>query len=777
MNNPRDPYLRPNTNWTCGGSGNECDHCPGPVAGRCSARPRCQPIKMGESWISTLDPKLGTCLIGPLPDGQCCQGPGVCSPRLSLRGYRRAFTWSCIALTIAVAFCGFSSRWRGEFLAPGPLTSHHAQVLKGEGIDRCAACHQSATQPVTQWLASTFTGNHHGSTTQSQLCLKCHGEMLPQPTALSPHNLDPATLAQYTAKLTGLSTAVSGSHTESLACSTCHREHHGAEHNLSTMTDRQCQTCHSTNFHSFESNHLEFAATFPARRRARIAFDHVTHKSTHFAGKNREFDCRACHVGDAMQNVELLASFETTCMECHQQQIEKNESLAILTLPLIDLDSIRKSGATVSAWPISATGQFDGSIPPLMKVLLSADPQVREALDQLGPRFQFSDVDSTKVNQVRLAAGIANGIKSLVDELAIDAQSTLRRRMAQSLGISSDSPPLNDWLASVPSDKLQTLKATWFGRVTVPGDDASKQSISSMWLPSEHDVLARYNPARASPANTFDDQDLVPNPLKDKMRPPPNLADSQRPAGAEVTLQQSQGSIPDDELLAANPLRDGSLANLKAPVDTASAPVAQLEPADLVAGNQAENESIAAKPPTPSRQPQVNDLWQIDDTTLNIAYKPTHHLDSSLKSLFDLIALSENKDSNPSVHQLFQQLTSDVSVGACGKCHTADRANSAHIVNWKAVYRNASARSFTSFSHQPHLIDSSGKSCTNCHRLDVDRVQTSQFHGDDPHKFASNFQPIRKSECASCHQRGMASNSCTQCHNYHVGTHVGLNEK
>ncbi len=791
MNKPRDSYLRPNSNWTCGGSGNECDHCPGPVAGRCSARPRCQPIKMGELWVPTLDPKLGTCLIGPLADGQCCQGPGACSPRMSLRGYRRAFTWCCVALTVAALFCGFSPRWRGEFLAPGPLTSHHAQVLAGQGIDRCAACHQSAAQPFTQWLASTATGNHHGSTSQSQLCLKCHGDMLPQPTALAPHNLDPDTLAQYTAKLTGVSTSISNSHAESLACSVCHREHHGADHELSTMTDRQCQTCHSTNYHSFESNHLEFAATFPARRRARIAFDHVTHKTTHFAGKSREFDCRACHIGDATQNVQLLASFESTCMECHQQQIEENEGLAIFSLPLIDLDAIRKSGSTVAAWPISATGQFDGRIPPLMKVLLSADPRVRGALEQLGPRFQFSDIDSTKVEQVRLAAAIANGIKTLIDELAIDTQATLRRRMAQSLGVSSDAPPLNDWLASVPADRLQTLKANWFARVTGPDDDAFKQSSSSLWIPSESDILARYNPSPTSRTKVSDDQDLVPNPLKDKLRPPSGLANSQLPAAVKPpgeapqpavtggTFRTGQASIPDDELLANNPLCDGNLNNLKKPVAAAVVAVAPIEPADTVTPNANDNESSAVElaGSVAHLQPSENSRWQIDNTTLNVEYRPVQHRDNSLKSLFDLIALSENKDGNPSVQQLFQQLSSDVGAGACGKCHTADRAATSHVVNWNASYRSATASGFTSFSHKPHLIDSSGQSCTNCHRLEVGRALTSQFHGDDPHKFASNFQPIRKSECATCHQRGMASNSCTQCHNYHVGNQISLNKK
>jgi hypothetical protein len=151
-------------------------------------------------------------------------------------------------------------------------------------------------------------------------------------------------------------------------------------------------------------------------------------------------------------------------------------------------------------------------------------------------------------------------------------------------------------------------------------------------------------------------------------------------------------------------------------------------------------------------------------------------VDASLKSLFDLVAGSENKSSNRSVRLLFQQLTSEVGAGTCGKCHTVDREQDAHVVNWKAVYRTTSTRGFTAFSHYPHLLDSSGGSCVSCHRLDESERKSVTFHGDDPHQFASNFTPIRKADCAACHQQGMAKNTCTECHNYHVGSPVSLKD-
>ncbi len=851
MNQLRDPYLRPNNHWECGSASGDCDPCPGPVGGRCPARPRCHPIKMGEKWVATLDPKLGKCVLGPLPNGQCCQGPGTCSPRPSLRAYRTAFVWCCVALTIAGLSFGFSKPRRAGFLAPGPLSSHHAQVLKGEGFDRCTACHEAASQTISQWLASTLGVGHHATTSQPQLCLRCHGEQFAESLALAAHNLDPDVLGQFTARVSGAAIPTSHSHREPIACSTCHREHHGSTFNLSQLTDRQCQTCHATQFQSFESNHLEFPASYPLRRRSRIAFDHAAHQAVHFASKNREFDCRSCHVADALQNVQLLQSYERTCQECHQQQVLENESLTLLTLPWIDTEAIRQSGSAVPQWPAPASGQFDGSIPPLMKVLLAADPQARAALDQLGFEFQFSDVDRSNHDQVRLAAEVANGINALVDELAEDAVAALRHRLAQSLGCAEDAKPLNDWLASVPIDALRSLKATWFAqngatsKLTdqnswvarpessmgvvkstsnattpfakpqgVPPNSSSTlgerhgmptNPLSSAWLPGENDILARLGGVMDHPTSPQESDELVPNPLKGLVRPSsgqpvlksPAFDNSQQSTAAtdsQVGSNERVGDaaqtpapkIPDDELLAINPLRDGNLPKIGGALATPSTP----QPG----ASDSPNAPIVVAPQSAAF---TSDGWRVDGATMTISYRPGKHLDGSLQALLNLIASIESKQENSAAQHLFEHLTSDVGVGACGKCHTVDRDSDGHSVNWKTQYRDPTIRGFTSFSHRPHLVSfevpsppprvrgqgegslensdsplmaGTNHNCTSCHQLETGRTTAAQSRGDDPRVFASDFAPIRKATCAACHQSGLAKNGCTECHNYHIGS-------
>ena len=45
----------------------------------------------------------------------------------------------------------------------------------------------------------------------------------------------------------------------------------------------------------------------------------------------------------------------------------------------------------------------------------------------------------------------------------------------------------------------------------------------------------------------------------------------------------------------------------------------------------------------------------------------------------------------------------------------------------------------------------------------------ASFDDHDPRTFAANFTPIEKPLCTDCHVAREAGDSCTMCHNYHVG--------
>jgi hypothetical protein len=42
------------------------------------------------------------------------------------------------------------------------------------------------------------------------------------------------------------------------------------------------------------------------------------------------------------------------------------------------------------------------------------------------------------------------------------------------------------------------------------------------------------------------------------------------------------------------------------------------------------------------------------------------------------------------------------------------------------------------------------------------------YKGYDPDKFVSNFTPVKKETCASCHGKRQVRRDCLLCHKYHV---------
>ena len=100
-----------------------------------------------------------------------------------------------------------------------------------------------ATRPleagVAGWTASLVIA-HGDRPTQSQLCMKCHAKTISRQLALAAHNVPPELLQQITqdwetrrqgdeeSPESHPSVSPLPSPLSSIACATCHREHHGA---------------------------------------------------------------------------------------------------------------------------------------------------------------------------------------------------------------------------------------------------------------------------------------------------------------------------------------------------------------------------------------------------------------------------------------------------------------------------------------------------------------------------------------------------------------------
>ena len=388
--------------------------------------------------------------------------------RPSLRHRRRVMSICVIAFTIGSLLIILSSPYSKEFLAPGPLHSSHAQLLAGQGADRCAACHSGSSSSTFGWIAHAFSGASNEQT-QSQLCLECHKASMNESFALNPHNVAPAELkkkspfqnASFVSKLK--MPPVTANH--EIACSACHREHKGIK-DLKAMTDSQCQSCHQSNFHSFETDHPEFT-NWPVASKQNIAFDHSTHSLKHFPGSGTEFNCSQCHLDDAWQNAKIQAPFEQACASCHEKKIVDSgtDGFALLSVPVLDMKAIEKQNLNVGSWPLAATGDFDGTFPPAMRLFLMADPDAGPILASKPDSFEFADFDPANDGDVRDAVTIAWSIKRLLHELSLHGSPAVKRRLESTLGREIEDDDVSDILNGMDDRSFAGAARRWFPKL------------------------------------------------------------------------------------------------------------------------------------------------------------------------------------------------------------------------------------------------------------------------------------------------------------------------
>ena len=441
MRDPRQPattdgYQRPQQAWQCG-LADEGPACPlGPNgSGCCPVSAACRPVRDGERWHCNRSAlRGGPCADGPGHDG-ACSIVYHCTPVRSLRTRRGRFVVAAAVATIGAACMALSGPWRNELIAPGPLSVHHAQLLEGRNATlRCTQCHAAGDATVAQWWKRS-TGDSSQGTTQSTLCLACHGEAIGRESALAAHGVGVEQLedargedapARFESRLRDPR--------EAIACAACHREHQGLNHNLTAMSDDGCQACHREQYDSFAGDHPEFAQ-WPYERRTRIAFDHASHQMKHYPAEKREFACAACHQADATGERQMTSSYATSCAECHDKALvaSMSEGVPLVSPPTLDVETLVAAGHDVGPWPEEATGDFEGTPPMPTMLLLAADPKVVEAAEVLGAALDLYDVDPEDEKQLAAAATVAWAVKSLAEDLADRGPTAIGERLAKLL--------------------------------------------------------------------------------------------------------------------------------------------------------------------------------------------------------------------------------------------------------------------------------------------------------------------------------------------------------
>ncbi|MEN0109251.1 MAG: hypothetical protein AAF805_00865 [Planctomycetota bacterium] len=395
---------------------------------------------------------------------------------------------------------------------PGPLSSHHAQVIaRANWSERCATCHPGANRGPTAWLADAWHGGASradtSALTQSDLCLSCHADLAGEGRApLLAHGLPAGafreaigddraiTRASLASRPPLSASAHGGDESDPLACAACHQEHHGAGHDLSAITDARCQACHQERYASFASGHPDFGL-WPTKRRTRIAFSHASHAGKHFVEAKQRFDCRACHLPDATGDLTARPSYSDACASCHEADLRSSfgDGLAMIALPSLDAEAL--PGVDESNWPADAIGDFDGEPPLTMRLLLATDRDAAAAMRRLGADFSFFDIDAGDDDQVADAAAIVGALRALLDELQEDGHGAIGYRVRTLVG-DANVAPVSEYVGRLPVELVDRLQSTWLaGREGEPGYDAVEdRREGGGWLLDKRSLALRYRP-------------------------------------------------------------------------------------------------------------------------------------------------------------------------------------------------------------------------------------------------------------------------------------------
>ena len=365
----------------------------------------------------------------------------------------------------------------------------------------------------------------HATQADSRLCLSCHDDL--GASALFAHSLEPEQLAGRTlharrakqqseppsilqfASLTG-----SSPKTHAIACSSCHREHHGRSSDLKTLSDTQCQNCHAKQFHSFGRGHPDFG-DFPHKRRTRIYFDHALHFQKYFA--EAEFQrlmpdgappssCTSCHAADPTGGMMRTRGFDQSCAGCHESEIVDVDfpGIPFFALPRLPssspLPGANAMPSSVGEWP--ASDSIAGELPAFMRLLLRNDEMfqsVRQALVVEGRQLMRVDAEHQEV-----AVSFSLAIKQLLHDVAQNGDVALTDRLG---GEFSDFA----FLSALIAPSLREATHAWFPNLqseieaiaadqSLPKPEATvtsrgqRASTGLGWYVSHHDRTIRYRP-------------------------------------------------------------------------------------------------------------------------------------------------------------------------------------------------------------------------------------------------------------------------------------------
>ncbi len=359
-----------------------------------------------------------------------------------------------------------------QFLMPGPLSSAHG------AIKNCSSCHARSGDGKLSWVHGIVA---LGSTADSKACLTCHKI---SESAFNPHGASAEVLKKSTLRLVNIATGspqslsaraqtaalpmqkmISGG----LNCASCHQEHQGINFDLDKISNEQCRSCHSVKFDSFDDGHPAFD-TYPFRRRTRIIYDHTAHFDKYFPDVAKKdpsrripATCSTCHDSQNDRRIMSVVPFERTCSGCHLGQITGKDrvngpkGIAFLTLPGLDLETLKKKNAAIGEWPDAS----EAELTPFMKMMVGRNAEGRATLRTVDG-LNLQDLAQANNDQIKAVTDLAWDIKKLFYALIAGKASDV----LGDLNIGNGNAKLNvtlvaDLTANIPRDVVVGAQQQW----------------------------------------------------------------------------------------------------------------------------------------------------------------------------------------------------------------------------------------------------------------------------------------------------------------------------